>query len=230
MLRDAVSSTVLHFDLHGVWVPAFAGTTVDRFAQSITNLNAQFSEHSSRRDKTLFASLAIEEERDVMERRDFLKIALGVVAGAAAMAASAQAAPLSPQALAPDGRLPANPDAHSAVTSGDEVDRLKPEEVRWGHGHHRGWGHRHWGWRRRRHWGWRSPSSLGLAPQALGLASPPPLVPPPLLASPLLVGRRDGLIPQALSTQAFNTSTKKAPHEAGLFLRSGNVRSTRQRP
>src|SRR6478735_11172117 len=63
MLRDAVSSTVLHFDLHGVWVPAFAGTTVDRFAQSITNLNAQFSEHSSRRDKTLFASLAIEEER-----------------------------------------------------------------------------------------------------------------------------------------------------------------------
>ena len=27
-LRDAVSSTVLHFDLHGVWVPAFAGTTV----------------------------------------------------------------------------------------------------------------------------------------------------------------------------------------------------------
>jgi hypothetical protein len=58
---------------------------------------------------------------------------------------------------------------------------------------------------------------LGLAPQALGLASPPPLVPPPLLASPLLVGRRDGLIPQALSTQAFNTSTKKAPHEAGLL-------------
>jgi hypothetical protein len=58
---------------------------------------------------------------------------------------------------------------------------------------------------------------LGLAPQALGLASPPPLVPPPLLASPLLVRRRDGLIPQALSTQAFNTSTKKAPHEAGLL-------------
>jgi hypothetical protein len=95
-----------------------------------------------------------------MERRDFLKIALGVVAGAAAMAASARAAPLSPQALAPDGRLPANPEAHPAVTSGDEVDRLKPEEVRWGYGRHRGWGHRgwghrHWGWRRHRHWGWR---------------------------------------------------------------------------
>ena len=96
-----------------------------------------------------------------MERRDFLKIALGVVAGAAAMAASARAAPLAPQRLAPDG-LPANQDAHPAVTSGDEVDRLTPEEVRWGHGHHhgwgrgrhRGWGHRHWGWRRR-HWGWR---------------------------------------------------------------------------
>ena len=87
-----------------------------------------------------------------MERRDFLKIALGVVAGAAAFAASAQAAPLLPQPLAPDGRLPANQDAHPAVTSGDEVDRLKPEEVRYGR--HRGWGHRHWGWRRR-HWGWR---------------------------------------------------------------------------
>ena len=30
-----------------------------------------------------------------MERRDFLKVALGVAAGAAAFAASAQAAPLS---------------------------------------------------------------------------------------------------------------------------------------
>jgi hypothetical protein len=49
-----------------------------------------------------------------------------------------------------------------------------------------------------------------LAPQALGLASPPPLVPPPLLASPLLVGRRDGLIPQALSTQALQLN-KKSP-------------------
>ena len=90
-----------------------------------------------------------------MERRDFLKFALGVVAGAAAVAASAQAAPLLPQPLGPDARLPANPDAHPAVTNEAEVDRLKPEEVRWGHGRHWGWRRRHWGWRRRRHWGWR---------------------------------------------------------------------------
>ena len=87
-----------------------------------------------------------------MERRHFLKFALGFVAGGAALAASAQAAPLMPAPL--DGRLPANPDAQPAVTSGDEVDRLTPEEVRWGRGRHRGWGRRHWGWRRRG-WGWR---------------------------------------------------------------------------
>jgi hypothetical protein len=95
----------------------------------------------------------IAEEEIVMERRHFLKLAFGLAAGAAALAASAQAAPLMPQPLT-DGGLPNNADAHSAVTSGDEVDRLQPEEVRWGR--HRGWGHRrHWGWHRRRHWGWR---------------------------------------------------------------------------
>jgi hypothetical protein len=89
-----------------------------------------------------------------MERRHFLKLAFGVAAGTAALAASAQGAPLSPQPLAADGRLPpANEDARPAVTTADEVDRLKPEEVRWGHHWHRRW-HRHWGWRRR-HWGWR---------------------------------------------------------------------------
>ena len=110
-----------------------------------------------------------------MERRDFLKLALGFVAGGAALAASAQAAPLMPAPLADDGKLPAGPDAQPAVTSGDEVDRLTPEEVRWGRGRHRGWGRRR----------------LGLAPpqvQVLGLASSP-LAPssPSLLASPLLV-------------------------------------------
>jgi hypothetical protein len=90
-----------------------------------------------------------------MERRDFLKLAVGFATGAAALAASAQAAPLAPQSLAPDGRLPAsNEDARPALTTADEVEHLKPEEVRWGHGHHWGWRHRHWG-RRRRHWGWR---------------------------------------------------------------------------
>lgn len=91
-----------------------------------------------------------------MERRDFLKLALGFVAGGAALAASAQAAPLMRAPLADDGKLP-NPDAQPAVTSDDEVDRLTPEEVRWGRGRHRGWGRRHWGWRRRRYryYGWR---------------------------------------------------------------------------
>jgi hypothetical protein len=90
-------------------------------------------------------------EGDDMERRHFLKIAVGVAAGAAALAATAQAAPLMPHPLAEDQRLPpGSPDIRPAVTTGDEVDRLKPEEVRWGHH----WHHRHWGWRRR-HWGWR---------------------------------------------------------------------------
>ena len=94
-----------------------------------------------------------------MERRHFLKLAFGFAAGGMALAATARAAPLMPQPLV-EGGVPPGPDAHPAVTSGEEVDRLKPEEVRWGRGHHRGWGrhrgwgHRHWGWRRR-HWGWR---------------------------------------------------------------------------
>ena len=88
-----------------------------------------------------------------MERREFLRIALGAVAGAAAVAATAQAAPLTPQPLGTDGRLPASRDAHPAVTNQSEVDRLQPQQVRWGHHWHRHWHHRHWGWRRR-HWGW----------------------------------------------------------------------------
>jgi hypothetical protein len=93
------------------------------------------------------------EEGDVMERRHFLKLAFGFAAGAAALAASAQAAPLMPHPLAEDGRLPpSDEDARPAVTTGDEVEHLKPEEVRWRR--HWGWRRRHWG-RRRRHWGWR---------------------------------------------------------------------------
>jgi len=92
-----------------------------------------------------------------MERRHFLGLAFGLVAGTA-LAASAKAAPFSPQPLAGGGGLPmANKDAHPAVTSSDEVEQLKPEQVHWGHRWHRrhwGWHHRHWGWRRR-HWGWR---------------------------------------------------------------------------
>src|SRR6266852_6319478 len=98
-------------------------------------------------------------EGDVMERRHFLKLAFGFAAGAAALAASARAAPLVPHPLAEDGPLPpSKEDARPAVTTGDEVEHLKPEEVRWRR--HWGWRRRHWrrrrrwGWRRR-HWGWR---------------------------------------------------------------------------
>jgi hypothetical protein len=100
-----------------------------------------------------------------MERRDFLKLAFGVAAGAAVLAATAHAAPLTPQPIEGPDRSPrGNADAHPAVTSSEEAAQLKPEQVRWhghghhwgwhGHGHHWGWRHRHWGWRHR-HWGWR---------------------------------------------------------------------------
>jgi hypothetical protein len=128
-----------------------------------TNLNTKFSGHSSRRAETLRLKSTDRRGGDVMERRHFLKLAFGFAASGVALAASAQAAPLTPQPLIPDGQLPTNQDAHPAVTTGEEVDRLKPEEVRWGRrrrrgwgrGRHRGWGRRRWGWRRRRHWGWR---------------------------------------------------------------------------
>jgi hypothetical protein len=95
-----------------------------------------------------------------MERRHFLKFAIGFAAGAAVLAARAEAAPLSPQRLSKDELLPSGQDVHPAVTSVAEVEQLKPEQVRWGHhghGHHWGWHHhrRHWGWHRhhwRRHW------------------------------------------------------------------------------
>jgi hypothetical protein len=95
-----------------------------------------------------------------MERRDFLKLAVGLAAGTAALATAAQAAPLMVPPLNRDGRLSAGKqDVTPAVTSEAEVENLRPEQVRWGHhGHwhrrHWGWHRRHWGWRRR-HWGWR---------------------------------------------------------------------------
>ncbi|WP_376708247.1 twin-arginine translocation (Tat) [Bradyrhizobium cenepequi] len=81
-------------------------------------------------------------------------MALGVAAGAATFAATAQAAPMMP--LSEDARRPSGPDADPAVTTGDEVDHLKPEQVQWRRRH---WHRRHWrprrGWRRpwhRRRW------------------------------------------------------------------------------
>jgi hypothetical protein len=91
-----------------------------------------------------------------MERRHFLKLAFGVAAGATAFAAGVNAAPLPPIA-AEQGLVPRRGEAaQPAVVAQDDVARLKPEEVHWGHHwrrRHWGWHHRHWGWRRR-HRGW----------------------------------------------------------------------------
>jgi hypothetical protein len=89
-----------------------------------------------------------------MERRDFLKLAFGLV-GATALAASAQAAPLPPVSVQQGFVPPRREGAATAVVTQDEVDHLAPEQVRWGHHWHRRgrWHRRHWGWRRR-HWGW----------------------------------------------------------------------------
>ena len=96
-----------------------------------------------------------------MERREFLKIAVGVVAAGVVFVTTAQAAPLLPQPLLDDPKGPQKP-AQPAVTSQEEIDHLEPEEVkggrggRGGRGRHRGWGRgRHLGWyrgRRRRRW------------------------------------------------------------------------------
>lgn len=89
-----------------------------------------------------------------MERRHFLQLAVGLAAGAAALTAGAQAAPLSPHSLGPDQRQStANQDAHPAVTSEAEVEHLRPQEVRWRHRWHRRWHwhRRRWGWHRRWH-------------------------------------------------------------------------------
>jgi hypothetical protein len=92
-----------------------------------------------------------------MEPRNFLKLAFGVAAAASVFTATAQAAPLAPRPIGdPAYVAQGHPDAHPAVTSSEEVARLKPEQVHWhGHWHHRHWGwhHRHWGWHHR-HWGW----------------------------------------------------------------------------
>ena len=86
-----------------------------------------------------------------MERRHFLGLAFGLVAGSA-LAATVKAAPLSPQPLAGNGQLPLpSKDAHPAVTSTEEVDQLKPEAVHWRRHWHRRWHRRHWGWHRRWH-------------------------------------------------------------------------------
>jgi hypothetical protein len=77
-----------------------------------------------------------------MRHRHFLKLTLGFV-GAAALATAAAAAPLSPASSVRDGQSAAVSRVLPAVTSGEEVERLAPQQVRW---------HRHWRWHHHRHW------------------------------------------------------------------------------
>jgi hypothetical protein len=83
-----------------------------------------------------------------MERRDFLKIAFGMAAGAVVTATAAQA--MTPM-LSPLAKAPPIPEAEAkpAVATAQDIEEAKIEKVRW---HHRRW-HRHH-WHRRRHWGW----------------------------------------------------------------------------
>jgi hypothetical protein len=91
-----------------------------------------------------------------MERRHFLKLTFGFIAGASALAAGAvatEAAPLPP--VTPEGQgVPQRGErAEPAIATQDDVDRLAPDQVRWGR--HWGYRRRYWGWRRRRYWGYR---------------------------------------------------------------------------
>src|SRR3954449_8102593 len=102
-----------------------------------------------------------------MERRNFLKVALGIgcmaAAGGGFRATESEAAPLLPSGLTDKGHSSRDGGAQHAVTSPEEAERIAPDQVRWGHhghGHGHGHGHwhhghaHHWGWHRR-HWGWR---------------------------------------------------------------------------
>ena len=86
-----------------------------------------------------------------MERRDFLKIAFGVAAGAVVTTTAARAMTPVASALPKQPPIPET-EAKPAVATSQDVEEAHVEKVRW---HHRRW-HRHWRRRhwRRRHWGW----------------------------------------------------------------------------
>ncbi len=91
-----------------------------------------------------------------MERRHFLKLTFGFVAGASVLAAGAEAAPLPPVTPEPQGLAPRRGDAEPAIASQDDIDRLAPDQVRWRYWGYRRrrfrrWRRRYW---RRRYWGW----------------------------------------------------------------------------
>jgi hypothetical protein len=94
-----------------------------------------------------------------MERRHFLKLTFGFIAGASALAVGAEAAPLPPVAPEGQGLVPRRGEAEPAIATQDDVDRLAPDQVRWrrrwGYRRRRFWGYRRRFWRRRRYWGYR---------------------------------------------------------------------------
>lgn len=81
-----------------------------------------------------------------MERRHFLKVALGFAAGAATLVTSmrSQAAPLPPLQSDNAATRSETPATEPAVASQTDIDNLKPEDIRWGRGRRR-----RFGWRRR---------------------------------------------------------------------------------
>jgi hypothetical protein len=86
------------------------------------------------------------EGHELMKLGDLLNFCAGLVAGAIMLAASAQAAPVVPLS-GQAANVPAAAKVEPAVVSQNEVDRVKPVQVRWHHHHH--WHHHHW---HHRHW------------------------------------------------------------------------------
>lgn len=87
-----------------------------------------------------------------MERRDFLKFAFGVAAGAGAIAAAASAATAAPMLAPQNGLTPSKePDiaAKPALADQDDLARAEPEKVYWRRRHYRRYHRRHW---HRRRW------------------------------------------------------------------------------
>lgn len=93
-----------------------------------------------------------------MERREFLKLALGFTAAAgviAVTAATAQAAPMLPQAtnMVPPAGPKDAPAAEPAIATQDDIDSMQPEQVQWGWRRRRYWRRRYWRpGVRRRYW------------------------------------------------------------------------------
>jgi hypothetical protein len=94
-----------------------------------------------------------------MERRHFLKLTFGFIAGASVLATGAEAAPLPPVTPEGQGPVPGRGEAEPAIATQDDVDRLAPDQVRWrrrwGYRRRHYWGYRRRYWRRRRYWGYR---------------------------------------------------------------------------